>query len=214
MGKTLFIAALALLLSCGMVRSQTPSNIGLKFIGLTMHPMGDRTANLQPYKLDPHARFVFNFGGVLSYERFIWQDVFSIKVLQALFADCSAGLASVTHVAIRGTFLNRNGHRLSIGFGPAFMVRQDWARLPDYHSSGFMNESEFPLLGPVQWKMFWYGIEIEYDLRLSKHWDFSASLVPGVPMAITIGAGMKYWFGRDYKEKISLPKVKPQDQRP
>lgn len=181
--------------------------MSLKFMGLTIHPTGDRTAYLQPYKLDRNAYFVMNFGGVLGYERFLWQDVISVKALQALFADCSAGLASVTHVAVRGTFLDRGRHRLSIGFGPAFMVRQDWGRLPGYEPSGYFNQSTWGLLGPVQWKFFWYGVEMEYDVQLSDRLDFSASFVPGLPMAITLGLGLKYWFERDYKEKISLPKV-------
>jgi hypothetical protein len=192
----------------GGLFAQRPSNLSLKFLGLTMHPFGDRTANLQPYKLDPNAMFVLNFGGALGYERFIFQDRISVKGLQAVFADCSAGLASVTHVAIRGTFLKRKGHRLSVGVGPAFMVRQHWGRLPDYKSSGFMKEGYIKPFGPVQYKMFWYGVEIEYDVRLGEHVDFSASLTPGIPMAVTVGAGLKYWFGREYKEKIYLPKIK------
>jgi hypothetical protein len=188
--------------------AQVPSNVSLKFLGFTIHPFGDRTANLQPYKLDKNARFVMNFGGVLGYERFIFEDVVSIKGLQAVFADCSAGLASVTHAAVRGTFLNRNGHRLSLGFGPALIIRQDWARLPDYQSSGFMNTGYLEPFGPIQWKIFWYGIEMEYDWKMSEHLDFSASLTPGVPMAITMGFGLKYWFERDYREKIYLPKMK------
>lgn len=207
MKKTLLTILILLGLQVGAF-AQTPSNLSLKFLGFTIHPLGDRTADLQPFKLDRHARFVFNFGGVLGYERFIWQDVLSVKVLQAVFADCSAGLASATHVALRGTFLNRGGHRLSVGFGPAFLVRQDWARLPDYQSSGFMHTGKLPVFGNVQYKMFWYGIEVEYDLRLSKHLDFSASLTPGIPMAISMGCGLKYWFTRDYKAKIYLPKIK------
>lgn len=188
--------------------AQTPSNLSLKFLGFTIHPLGDRTAHLQPYKLDPHARFVMNFGGVIGYERYLCQDVLSVKVLQAIFADCSAGLASATHVALRGTFLNRGGHRLSFGFGPALIIRQDWGRLPGYQSSGFMETGYLRPLGPIQWKVFWYGIEIEYDVRLSRHLDFSASLTPGVPMAVTMGCGLKYWFTREYKDHIRLPRIR------
>jgi hypothetical protein len=211
MHKSTLIIALFLLFTIHFSLStsaQTPSNVSLKFMGLTIHPTGDRTAYLQPYKLDPNAYFVMNFGGGLGYERFIWMDVLSVKALQVIFADCSAGLASVTHVALRGTFLNKGRHRLSIGFGPAFMMRQSWNRLPNYESSGYFNESYIRPLGPVQWKLFWYGVEMEYDVRINDRLDFSTSLAPGLPMAITLGFGLKYWFERDYKEKIALPKVK------
>lgn len=192
----------------GGARGQTPSNVSLKFLGLTWHPLGDPLAHLQPFRLDEEARLVMNFGGALGYERYIWQDVFSVKALQAVFADCSAGLASATHVAVRGTFLHRQGHRLSIGFGPALMVRQDWARFPSYQSSGYFHAGYVRPLGPVQWKLFWYGIEVEYDVRLGDHLDFSASLTPGIPMAVTIGGGVKYWFTRRYQEKLHLPRVR------
>lgn len=188
--------------------AQHPSNVSLKFLGFTIHPQGDPTAYLQPYKFDKKARFVMNFGGVLAYERFIWQDIISVKGLQALFADCSAGLASATHVAIRGTFLRRPRHRLSMGFGPALIVREDWGRHPDYQSSGFMNEGYIKPIGKVQWKIFWYGIEFEYDWKISERLDISASLTPGVPMAVTIGGGIRYWFNRDFEEKLYLPKMK------
>lgn len=187
---------------------QSPSNLSLKFLGFTIHPFGDRTADLQPFKLDRHARFVMNFGGVLCYERYIWQDLVSVKGLQAVFADCSAGLASATHVAIRGTFLNRKKHRLSVGFGPALVIRQDWARFPGYQSSGFMNTGYLRPFGAVQWKVFWYGIEFEYDWRISERLDLSASLTPGVPMAVTLGAGVKYWISREHVDKVYLPKIK------
>jgi hypothetical protein len=191
-----------------MLPAQTPSNISLKYLGLTIHPFGDRTAHLQPYKLDPRARFVLNFGGAMGYERFIFQDVLSVKVLEAVFADCSAGLASVSHVALRGNFLHRKRHRLSIGLGPALMIRQDWGRLPGYQSSGLMNTGYIKPLGPVQWKVFWVGIEMEYDVSITDRLAFSASLTPGIPMAVTMGCGLKYWFETAYRQKIYLPKVK------
>jgi hypothetical protein len=187
---------------------QTPSNLSLKYLGFTIHPQGDRTANLQPYKLDREAHFVANFGGALGYERFILQDILSVKLVQALFADCSAGLASVTFASIRANFMDRGRHRLSMGFGPALMVRQSWERLPDYKSSGYMNTGYIKPIGAVQWKLFPYGVEFEYDVRISRRLDFSMSLTPGLPLAVTMGAGLKYWVERDYKYKVYLPRVK------
>jgi hypothetical protein len=200
-----------LLLVCGLaipVLAQTPSNLSLKYLGFTIHPKGDRTANLQPYKLDPKAHFVVNFGGALGYERFILQDVLSLKLVQAVFLDCSAGLASVTFASIRANFVDRGRHRASMGFGPALMIRQSWERLPDYKSSGYMNTGYLKPFGAVQWKLFPYGVEFEYDCRISKRLDFSVSLTPGLPMAVTMGAGLKYWVERDYKEKVFLPRMK------
>ena len=46
----------------------------LKYFGLTIHPLGDPTAHLQPNKLDPKARFVANVGVFAGYEKFLFKE--------------------------------------------------------------------------------------------------------------------------------------------
>jgi hypothetical protein len=102
--KTIVILLLAIITT---FTAYGQSSFSAKFVGLTIHPFGDESAALQPYKLDDRAVFVMNFGGVVSYEKYIWRDLVSYKVLQAVFADCSAGLASITNLAIQGVFLKK-----------------------------------------------------------------------------------------------------------
>lgn len=198
------IIILILILSGLQAHSQ--SNISVKYIGLTIHPFGDEMAEYQPYKLDPEAKFVLNFGAVVSGEKFIYNDWLSIKGIQAVFADCSAGLASVTHLGIRARFLNQPKHKLSFGIGPAFMIREDWGRFEGYDSSGTLNRAYSKHLGWVQYKFFWFGAEIEYDISLNEKWDLNMSITPGIPAVITYGIGLKYWFNKDFKEKVLLPR--------
>ncbi len=196
---------LVFILSNG-VNLNSQSNISLKYLGLTIHPLGDDMAEFQPYKLDPEAKFVLNFGGVLSLEQFIYNDWLSVKYIQALFADCSAGMASVTHLGVRVRFMNKPKHKLSFGVGPAFMIREDWGRFDGYKSSGTLNRVYSDKFGWLQYKLFWFGIEVEYDFSISERWDLNMSITPGVPAVITYGIGLKYWFNKDFKEKIILPR--------
>ena len=199
---------LLIILFCFAFKVNAQNNLNLEFVGLTIHPAGDPTAHLQPNKLDENARFVINYGAVLTYEHFIIGDVLALKGLQSVFADCSAGWAAISHIAIKGMVLRRPKHRLGISLGPAFMIRESWRRFEDYESSGYLNDMYSPIFGPVQYKFFPVAAEIEYDLKLNEQLDFTFSVVPGVPMAFTFGFGIKYWFNRDFKHRIYLPKIK------
>ena len=60
-------------------------NVGIKFFGLSFHPKSEReNAHLMPNKLDKNAYFVMNFGVELMYEKFIFEDIFSVKVIFGL----------------------------------------------------------------------------------------------------------------------------------
>src|SRR5687768_3788281 len=87
------------------------NSLSLEFVGFTIHPTGDPTAHLQPNKLDKEARFVMNYGGVITYEHFIIGDVLAAKGLQAIAADCSAGWVSITHIAVKGMVIRKPKHR-------------------------------------------------------------------------------------------------------
>jgi hypothetical protein len=170
------------------------NNVTLKYFGLTFHPFGDRTAYLQPYKLDKGAHLVANFGGFIGYEHYIWQDIASIKVMQAFFTDCSAGKAGFTHIGIRGLMLDKNKNRLMLGVGPTWFYRESWSRFPEYKDKGFFKNEN-----GVQSKFFWYGVEIEYDRQISNNLDLSVSYTPGLPFVMTFAVGVKYWLGKDFR---------------
>src|SRR5687768_6949257 len=144
------------------LQGYSQNSLSAEFVGFTIHPAGDPTAHLQPNKLDKEARFVVNYGTVITYEHFIIGDVLAVKGLQAIAADCSAGWASITHLALKGMVIRKPKHRLGVGIGPAFLVRESWHRFEDYEPSGFLHEGNSKLLGPVQYKFFPFAAEIEY----------------------------------------------------
>lgn len=181
----------------------------LKYFGLTIHPFGDRTADLQPYKLDRNAHAVLNFGGFAGYERFVYKDLIAVKYIQGVFTDCSGGWALVEHLGIRLLIFERPRHRFYIGAGPTLLVRNSWERFgASYKPSGYFNTASNALLGEIQWKFILYGSEIEYDYRCSERDHLSVSLTPGVPLACVFSVGWKHWIRTqeyDY-EKLYVPR--------
>jgi len=181
------------------------STVTLKYFGLTMHPFGDNSAELMPYKLDKRAQFVLNFGGFAGYEKYIYEDFISAKIIQGVFTDCSGGLAGFTHIGLRGVLIDKKKHRLSFGLGPTLLYRDSWRRFgEEYTPSGFFNEYHSSHLGDLQWKFFIVGFEFEYDYLLNRKNDLSLSFTPGIPMACIFSVGIKHWFSKDFKKHIKL----------
>lgn len=180
------------------------SNVALKYFGITVHPFGDRMYKLQPYRLDKKAHFVLNFGALASYEKFIWEDIVSVKVIQGIFSDCSAGPAGASFIGLKGNIINNGNHRLSFGLGPILVYRRNWNRFPEYKSSGTFEELKSKTFGDIQYKFYLYGAEFEYDRRLSQKLDFSVTFTPGLPYVLTWSAGLKYWFNKKFTKKVKL----------
>lgn len=167
----------------------------VKYFGTTIHPFGDPSAALQPYKLDDEARFVLNFGGFAGYERFVYRDLISVKGIFGVFTDCSAGLGSATHLGIRINMLHTEKHRVYFGIGPTLIVRDSWTRFGEkYTPSGYFNVTDTKRFGELQWKFIPYGLEFEYDYAFTEHNLLSISCTPGVPLAIIVSVGWKHWI--------------------
>lgn len=202
------ILAIAFLLSNAYSFGQ--ETLTIKYFGLTIHPFGDASAHLQPNKLDKNARFVVNTGLFVGYEKFLYEDLFSLKVIQGITTDCSNGLASISHFGARVLLMKTKKHRVYFGIGPTLIVRESWTRFgDDYESSGFFNEYNSKRFGPLQWKFIPYGLEFEYDYYFSDKNQLSLSFTPGVP-ATTFSIGWKHWFNLKAFDpyKVYIPRKK------
>ncbi len=182
------------------------TTVTVKYFGFTVHPTGDPTAELQPYKLDKRARIVANFGGFIGVERFVYKDYFSVKIIQGLFTDCSAGWCSVTHIGGRMLLLRKPKHRIYFGLGPAYMIRNSWTRFgKDYEPSGFFRVDSMRNLGVVQHRFLPVSFEFEYDWVVSPKNQVSFSFTPGVPLACIFSVGWKHWFSLpDYENELKV----------
>ncbi len=202
-----FLVAIFVLL-CLNSNGKAQETLTIKYFGLAIHPFGDATAHLQPLKLDKKARFVLNTGLFIGYEKYLYEDLFSVKVIQGITSDCSNGLASVSHFGARVLLMKTKKHRFHFGIGPTLIVRESWNRFGDeYTSSGFFNEYDSKNFGELQWKFILYGFEIEYDYHFSDKNQLSFSFTPGIP-ATTISVGWKHWFHlKEFdRQKIFVPR--------
>lgn len=189
-------------------RITAQSCITLRYFGLTVHPFGDNQAYLEPNKIDKHAFTVLNYGGFVGYEKFVWEDFLSVKIMQGVFSDCSAGAAGFSHLGIRALLLEKKKHRLLFGIGPTLYYRQDWNRFDSYEDTHVFKHRHIKYFGDIQYKMFWYGLEFEYDYKLNNRTEFNFGFTPGLPMALTFSFGIKYWVSKNFKrkEKFVVPK--------
>lgn len=172
------------------VNCVSQNNIGVKFFGLSVHPFGDKNAHLMPNKLDKNAYFVVNLGGLVSVEKHLTSKV-SVKVIQALYADCAAQLGGFSHIGIRFQIFNIRKHRLSGGIGPTLVFRKNWQLLENYD-----NPNTFKGGTNDQWQylFLWYGGEFEYKYPISEKVDFALSFVPGYPDLMNVSFGVNYNF--------------------
>ena len=181
---------------------QAQNNFSIKYFGLIVHPFGDYSARIQPYKLDKNAYFVVTIGGYASYEQFIWQDILSLKFKQGLFLDCSAGKSGVTHVSVQMNLLENKKNKLSFSIGPTLIYRESWTRFKEYKNSSFWHIYTSRNFGKIQYKFIPYGCEFEYDYRLTNKVDLSTNIVPGFPFAFTFAIGAKYWLNKNFTQKL------------
>lgn len=167
-------------------------NIGIKFFGLSIHPKGEKeNAFLMPNKLDPSAYFVMNFGAEFMYEKYIFKDLISVKIIQAFYADCAERLGGFSHVGLRAKIFKRGKHGLYGGLGPTLVFRRNWLQL-----EGYQNQNRFK--GSVDDKyqhlFIWYGGEFEYKYELGQALNFTVSFVPGYPDLMSLSFGLDYRF--------------------
>jgi hypothetical protein len=186
------------------------TSFSFRYFGMTIHPFGDQTASIQPYKLDKQARFVLNFGGFGSVDHYVYKDLVCITGMQGLFTDCSGGWGGFTHIGIRALVFEKKKHRFMLGLGPLLYYREDWNRFEEYEDKGFFNRYHSRNLGDVQWKIFPVGGEFAWHWRVSEELDVNAGFTPGAPLAMSFSAGITWWPKRFEPQtsevKVVIPK--------
>jgi hypothetical protein len=168
------------------------SSIGIQYFGLSIHPFGDENAFLMPNKLDSRGVLVLNIGAALSYEHYLaGKDRFSVKVIQALYADCAARAGGFSHIGIRHKVFKTEKHSLYGGIGPTLVYRRNWQELTDYQNPGFFRGATD---ARWQYRMLWIGGEFEYSYKISPALELTTMFVPGFPQFMSLSAGVKYWL--------------------
>ena len=171
-------------------KATAQDNIGIKYFGLSLHPKGENmNASLMPNKLDKNAYLVLNLGAELMYEKFILKDILSVKIIQALYADCAERPGGFSHIGLRGTIYRKGKHSISGGMGPTLIYRKSWQEL-----EGYIDPNRFKAANghKYQYLFIWYGGEFEYKYQLGAQMDFAVSFVPGYPDLMSLALGLHF----------------------
>lgn len=165
-------------------------NFGIKYFGLTIHPLGEElNAFLIPNKLDKNAYLVLNLGGELTYEKFVFKDILSVKAVQALYADCAEKPGGFSHIGVRAKIFKKGNHSLYGGLGLTLAFRKNWLTIPGYVNLNRFKGNE---ANRYQYLFLWYGGEFEYKYLLGRKTDFAVSFVPGYPDLMSLAWGIHY----------------------
>jgi hypothetical protein len=163
--------------------------IGIKFFGLSIHPTGALNSQHMPLKFDKRGIFVLNTGISINIEYFIYKDIISIKFVQGLYADCVQKFGGFTHLGLRCRIFRYEKHSLSGGIGPTFIYRKSWYSLEDYDDSfSFFHGKPDDIW---QYRLLWYGGELEYNYEINNRFSISTSFVPGFPDLANLSIGFR-----------------------
>lgn len=190
--KRIIIIVAVILTFITYTKSFAQSNIGIKYFGLSIHPKGEKVnAFLMPNKLDKNGYLVMNLGGEFMFEMFFYKDIISVKVIQALYADCAAKSGGFSHIGIRAKIIKIGKNSMYGGIGPALVYRRNWLEM-----NGYINQNRFKGEPNDKWQylFLWYGGEFEYKYAITDRIDFSASFIPGYPdlMSLAVGVNLKF----------------------
>jgi len=183
------IAIFGLLCLLGFALNAQSYNIGIKYFGINIHPVGDINAELMPIKLGSNGFLVPSFGAMLSFEKYLWRDIIALELAMANYTDCTLQFAGFAHLGFRIKIFTIGRHELNGGIGPTFIFRQSWYRLEGYDdTNNFYGGNE-----DDDWQMRFivYGGEIEYNYRLKDGLDFSLTFVPGIPILMSFAFGVR-----------------------
>jgi len=167
-----------------------PYNIGIKYFGLNIHPVGDINADLMPIKLGSNGFLVPSFGAMTSFETYLWKDLLGLELAAANYSDCAMQFAGFAHLGFRIKLLSTKNHEINGGIGPTFIFRQNWYKLEGYDDTknfydGNRRDDDY------QWRFIIYGGEVEYDYHLTENIDLSVSMIPGIPILIATAFGVR-----------------------
>jgi hypothetical protein len=176
---------------CEVVRGNgSAKSLSVQFLGLTFHPGGGAVNMVKKYplRMDKKATFVINLGFTVAYDYDI-SDKWFIRTMVGYFKDCAFMNAGFIHMGFRWKPIRIGRHSINGGLGPFLSVRKDW-----HPFDGYNDKSDFygkRVWNGMQYRLFPFGGEIEYQYKINRKWDFQYSVVPGFPAVINSRFGFR-----------------------
>jgi hypothetical protein len=186
-----FCTLCTLTLSAQTYRYQAnDSHLSLQFMGLTFHPGGGAVNMVKnyPLSLDKKAFFVVNLGFTLAYDYDLNEKWF-IRAVGGYLKDCAYTNSGFIHMGIRWKPLTFGRHSINGGIGPVLSVREDW-----HQFEGYNDKTDFygkRVWNGMQYRLFPFGGEVEYQYKINDKWDFQYSVIPGFPAVVNSRIGFR-----------------------
>jgi len=183
--KILIFLAICTFLSTNNLHAQQLA-AGMQFTGFSIHFGGAAHPRLMPLKFDSEGVFVLNPGVRFNFEYFFHRNIFSIKLAQGFYGDCTMSFGGFSHIGFRGRILQRGNHTISGGLGPTFFFRRNWYRFDGYRG----NDQFFRGSPGDRWQRRFLIVagELTYYYRINRNTELSVSVVPFNPMLFHFGA--------------------------
>ncbi|MFM2268328.1 MAG: hypothetical protein RL757_1769 [Bacteroidota bacterium] len=172
-----------------------------QMMGLTYHPGGGSFPKSYPLRLDDAARWVLTPGIAIGYDwsaahykwipKWLAERTF-FRASGSYYRDCAYFHAGYVHLGARVELLRWGRHRFNFGMGPVFLFRGDWHKIEGYRGGDFFDNRVYK---DWQYRLFPFGGEAEYLLRLNKNISLQYSIVPGYPTLIVSRLGLRWRIG-------------------
>jgi hypothetical protein len=195
--RALHQLACFVVVSWPMVASAQPSaatadddrhwHVSVQFLGLTYHPDGGTTPEVYPLKLEKRAYLVLDVGAAANVDYRIGDHAF-VRLTTALYQDCAFVTAGCVHAGPRLRY-SRGRSSLNGGIGPILSFREDWHRFAAYQDDEFYGDRVWK---GWQYRFFATAAEVEYLRRIGETTELQGSLIPGVPLVVTLLVGVRW----------------------
>jgi hypothetical protein len=140
-----------------------------------------------PLKLDRRAYLVVDVGAAGNLDRRLGDHAF-LHLTTTLYRDCALVAAGALHAGPRLGF-SRGRNALNAGIGPILSFRQDWHRFAEYVDDEFYGDRVYR---GWQYRFFGTAVELEYLRRIGPNTELRWSVIPGVPLVVTLMVGLRW----------------------
>jgi hypothetical protein len=162
--------------------------VGVKLIGLSIHPKKSPHPQLYKGRIDRNGHLVMNYGIALTCE-YRFHPYVAVKFGQAILSDCGGKFAGASMLSLRTQVpLGKLGEG-TVGMGPFFYYRRTWKNMDGYVEQGIFKES-----ANKRWqtKFVWHGGELEHNYPINTHMDISTNVLPGIPVVFVVMPGVRW----------------------
>ncbi|MCX6257360.1 MAG: hypothetical protein NTW49_05620 [Bacteroidia bacterium] len=185
----IFLIVILLFTFCRSVQGQSDVNLKLKTFSYLVNNFAQ--PDLLKLKLDKQGILVAEPGFIVSYDFFVRDLVYSLRVDQAVYLDAASHLAGYTNFGVHVRIFNKWKNSVNIGAGTAFHYRHDW-----HNIAGYQNTDGYDNSGRFEYHLSFLTGSIEFNHYFNERNDLSFALSECYPDRIVFSAGYRWWLSK------------------